>query len=140
MFPLLLPATPPDFVTTASVWETQYLSAHPDVCRLAVAPAKGCDGVPLVSLALWVREITEADYARVLAQRSALGRLRPTRAPDLELSGDDQPPPTFFDRCPGVEALSVIEDHDPPFWAAKVWLAPSHGFGSPTRLAIDGHA
>lgn len=119
MFPLPPVATPPDVITTVYPEEVGSLLGHPDVYQLETAPAAACDRRELVTLALWVREIADPDYDRVLKARRERGYRRPERAPDMEFSGEALPPPGFFDRLPDLATYAMIYE---PYWAAKIWL------------------
>lgn len=115
----------PDFAAAATVHDIAYWRDHPDVLSVELVEVEDDDPAePSMGVAFWLKaggsEVVEADIADI-------SNKRPSRPPDLELSGEGVTDDNFWLRAPSLDYVEMVQE--PPegpspygWWMVRLWL------------------
>ncbi|MET3526191.1 hypothetical protein [Phenylobacterium koreense] len=114
----------PDFAAAASVHDIDYWREHPDVLSVELVDLDDDPADPSIGLAFYLRDdepdVVETDFADIRSQK-------PSRPPDIELSGEGLMDDDFWLRSPRLEFVQMMQE--PPdeavpdgWWMVQLWL------------------
>ena len=115
----------PDFAAAASVHDIDYWREHPDVLSVELVDLE--DDSPdesAIGLAFYLKDdepdVIETDFADIRDQK-------PSRPPDIEVSGEGLMDDDFWLRAPRLEFVQMLQE--PPdevvpdgWWMVRLWL------------------